>query len=54
MAINVYWACLEDEWLRASKPVPLSKLFYDKKLYIKLNHLIFIFKNNKVKIWQNY
>jgi hypothetical protein len=34
MSINVYWACLEDEWLRANKPVPLSKLFYDKKLYI--------------------
>lgn len=34
MTINVYWACLEDEWLRATKPVPLSKLFYDKKLYI--------------------
>jgi len=34
MSINVYWACLEEEWLRAKKPIPLSKLFYDKKLYI--------------------
>ena len=32
MSINVYWACLEEEWLRAKKPIPLSKLFYDKKL----------------------
>ena len=33
MAINVYWACLEDEWLRAEKPIPLSKLFYDNEIY---------------------
>jgi hypothetical protein len=39
MSINVYWACLEEEWLRAKKPIPLSKLFYDKKLYINKDSL---------------
>jgi hypothetical protein len=30
MTINVYWACLEKEWLRAEEPEPLHKIFYNK------------------------
>jgi hypothetical protein len=29
MAINVYWACAEKEWMRVEKPVSISKRFYD-------------------------
>lgn len=28
MSINVYWACLENEWMRAEKPESLEKRFY--------------------------
>jgi hypothetical protein len=30
MAITVYWACLEQEWLRAQKPVPIWEKFITK------------------------
>jgi hypothetical protein len=29
MSVNVYWACTEKEWVRAEKPVSISKRFYD-------------------------
>lgn len=29
MAINVYWTCLENEWQRAEKPVPILKTFFE-------------------------
>jgi hypothetical protein len=28
MAINVYWACLEDEWMRCKEPTSVIKDFY--------------------------
>lgn len=31
MSINVYWACLEDEWMRDSEPEPISNIFYSSK-----------------------
>ena len=30
MSINVYWACLENEWMRAKTPEKVSKRFYEK------------------------
>jgi hypothetical protein len=30
MTIKVYWACNEYEWMRASKPDPVSKKYYSK------------------------
>jgi hypothetical protein len=35
--INVYWACIENEWLRATAPEPVSSLFYKDRKYDK-NH----------------
>jgi hypothetical protein len=35
MAINVYWSCIENEWLRATAPEPLSTRFYKSGLYSK-------------------
>jgi hypothetical protein len=29
MAITVYWACMENEWIKAEKPEKVSKRFYD-------------------------
>jgi hypothetical protein len=29
MSITVYWACLEDEWIKASEPEKISKRFYN-------------------------
>ena len=29
MSITVYWACLEDEWIKATEPEPVSKRFYN-------------------------
>ena len=29
MAINVYWACFEDEWLRAKPPIEVKKLHFN-------------------------
>lgn len=28
MAITVYWACVEDEWIKATEPEPVIKRFY--------------------------
>jgi len=33
--VTVYWACGEDEWIRASKPETVSKRFYDQKIMDK-------------------
>ena len=30
MAINVYWACLEDIWMLADPPESVSDIFYKK------------------------
>ena len=30
MAITVYWACLEDEWIKAVEPEKISQRFYSK------------------------
>lgn len=35
MTIKVYWACIEDEWMRATEPEPVSKLFYKSNLFEK-------------------
>ena len=29
MSINVYWACLEDEWMRAEAPHSILKSFFE-------------------------
>lgn len=31
--VNVYWACIEDEWLRAIEPESVSSLFYIDRKY---------------------
>lgn len=33
--INVYWACIENEWIRAQAPIPVSSIFYNDKKYDK-------------------
>lgn len=30
MAITIYWACLEDEWIKAIEPEKIKKRFYSK------------------------
>jgi len=35
MAINVYWACLEDEWLRFASPEPLSNVVKNSPTFYK-------------------
>jgi len=30
MSINVYWACVEDEWMRAKSPEKVNKRFYER------------------------
>jgi hypothetical protein len=37
MSITVYWACLEDEWIKASEPEPVSKRFYNLGIKNKLS-----------------
>jgi hypothetical protein len=39
MSINVYWSCLEDQWMLASEPESVSDLFYKKNLYDKKNQM---------------
>lgn len=33
MTINVYWACIEDEWQLAEEPESVAKSFYGMKLF---------------------
>lgn len=33
--INVYWACIENEWLRATAPEPVASIFYKDRKYDK-------------------
>jgi hypothetical protein len=33
MTINVYWSCLEKEWLMAVPPQSVSKAFYEKEMF---------------------
>lgn len=33
MSINVYWSCIEDEWLRAVPPVPVYNNIIDQGLF---------------------
>jgi hypothetical protein len=35
VAINVYWSCIENEWMRATAPEPVSSLFYKSNLFDK-------------------
>jgi hypothetical protein len=35
VAINVYWSCIENEWMRAIAPEPVSSLFYKSDLFDK-------------------
>jgi hypothetical protein len=37
MSINVYWSCLEPEWMAANNPLSVSKLFWKNKDYFKKN-----------------
>lgn len=39
MTVRVYWASLENEWLRIKKPEPLAKTFYEKGLYVNKDTL---------------
>ncbi len=38
MAITVYWACIEDEWIKATEPEPVSKRFYSLGIKSKDKH----------------
>jgi len=40
MAINVYWACLNDQWMRAEEPENVYKRFYQKNISDKDNPLL--------------
>ena len=40
MAIDVYWACSEDEWLRAEAPVNVRKLNFSLDSFKKTNDVI--------------
>jgi hypothetical protein len=33
--INVYWTCIENEWMRATAPEPVTSLFYKERKYDK-------------------
>ena len=35
MAITVYWACLEEEWIKATEPEPVLKRFYSRNIKSK-------------------
>jgi hypothetical protein len=35
MAINVYWACCEDQWMLANAPEPVSSIFYNQYFFNK-------------------
>lgn len=37
MSINVYWACLEDQWQLANEPESVASVFYKKGLHDKTN-----------------
>jgi hypothetical protein len=37
MTINVYWTCIENEWLRAEQPEPVSNIFYKERKFDKLD-----------------
>jgi hypothetical protein len=37
MSINVYWSCLENEWLRAQPPVPVYENFLKKNEFKETN-----------------
>jgi hypothetical protein len=39
MSITVYWACLENEWMRAVEPESVSKRFYKNKKITSKNKL---------------
>ena len=44
MSINVYWACLEDEWMAATPPELVSKTYFKKNLVDNSNPLSYIHK----------
>ena len=41
-SINVYWACLENEWMAAEEPESVRSTFYKKNLIDSSNHLSWI------------
>lgn len=52
MAITVYWACVEDQWMLANEPQSVSSIFYSKNLIdnnqgSKINHCPAFNKNLK-------
>lgn len=34
-SVNVYWSCIENEWLRATEPESVSEIFYKNNRYDK-------------------
>jgi hypothetical protein len=34
VSITIYWACIEDQWMRAKSPEPINKKFYKNKKFI--------------------
>lgn len=44
MTINVYWACIEDQWMLADPPDSVSAIFYKK----------YSFEKNEPQSWINY
>lgn len=39
MSINVYWACVEEEWLRCAEPNKVLKTFYENRNFGKQDKL---------------
>lgn len=35
MAINVYWTCIEDEWIRSSEPEVVTKLAFNRQMFLE-------------------
>jgi hypothetical protein len=57
MAITVYWACAEDEWVKSEKPEKVSQRFYSRDIKhvdsytkISINHCPF-FNENLVNLY---
>jgi hypothetical protein len=57
MAITVYWACVEDEWVKSEKPEKVSQRFYsrgieyvDKYNKMSINHCP-VFNENLVNLY---
>lgn len=56
MAINVYWACTEDQWMMAEQPESVSSIFYNKNINDKNNNKLSlnycpVFNNNLTNLY---